>query len=388
MTYTVDLCRGWQKIGQAQAPEFGGDRRHLEAGQWKATAADAAVSWSEIDAVNEFGQPERRLATGTDVDTVRLVSDGQVVYSGEVAAGESSGFGGAESTTSSEGVRWSWSGVDEWHALAGRIAYPDPTMEAPWAVSHDVRNAQASTALAAFLYNNMGAGALSDRQVPVSIVDGFAGPSMQWSARLQPLSDLASRICRDAGLACRLERDFDGDLTVTIDQPRDLSARVVFAESDMSMLTCKWVPESANHTLAGGQGAGSSRTFRTASTGATGSARREQFSDQASLSSTAELQQSATATNALSAGTWSITAVPTDDASSRWGIGADIRVGDFVSIQVARRRHRVPVVAIGWSVSAERVQVRPVLGEATSDALKGIVRDVAGLASRFRTDVV
>src|SRR5690606_18747963 len=97
MAYSIDLCRGWERIGHltedASAFKFDGEIRDLEMGQWSLSAADSAINWADIEAVNEFGQTVTREAKPEDVTAIRLVDGNRIVYPGLVRP-HSSGFGG------------------------------------------------------------------------------------------------------------------------------------------------------------------------------------------------------------------------------------------------------------------------------------------------------
>lgn len=381
--WSLDLCAGWDRIGSVDTFEFSGVERWLEAGEWSASCAATTVEWSHY--LNVDGDAVPYLPT--DVDTVRLVRDGAIAFPGMVSAA-SSGSGGFERVSDVSGERWTWSGSDLWGLLSQRIVFPDPT-STTWALSHDVRTGVASSVVAAYLYNNAGLGALVDRRIPgFTIADQVAGETGQWSARLVPLSDLVQRICTDAEIGCWLTVSFEGAVTATVGGSRDLSERYVIADQgDFSTVKMRTVPASVTWTLAGGQGVGTARVFRTSTTPAVGLERIEQFSDQASLSTTQELQASATANTRLGAESFSVYGEVTDELAVTLRYGEQLQLGDLISIQVDGVRHKVPVTSARFEISADRQVVRPILGTATPDALRGLIRDVAGLADRFNRDI-
>lgn len=383
--WSVDLCRDWQRIGTVTAFEFHGVERFLEAGEWSLECAAEAVDWgstydSDLGRYVQHG-PE-------DVNTIRLVRDKVIVFAGYVAV-VSEGVGGLVISNDGSGLRFQWSGPDLWDLLKRRVAYPNPAADPPWGASHDVETGAASTVVAAYLNANMGVGSLPDRTV-----DGFAVDDQQtgmvgeWSARLQPLSDLVARICTDAELGCWLTIDWDGRVTATVGAPRNLADRYIFSDQgDLTNVQVRHVPASVTWTLAGGQGEGTSRVFRVASSGEAGAARREVFSDQSSLSSFEELLASASANTRLGGRSWSVYGEVADETAAALRYGSDLRLGDLVTIEVLGRRYVVPVTSAAIEVTAERRVVRPTLGTASPDELKGLIRDVANLAARFNRDI-
>ena len=387
-TWSVDLCHNWRRIATVtgSAYEFRAVHRWLEQGEWELTCPASAVEWGSIydERRDELVDP-----TPEDVNTVRLVNDGSIAFAGYVAA-LSEGSGGLEVVTTGDGQRYTWSGPDLWHLLAGYIAFPDPSTYQPWAVSHDVRTGRASSVIAAYLDHNLGSSALPERQAPgFTVVDQGAGPSDEWSARLAPLSHVVARICEQAEIGCWLSIDFDGNVTATIGAPRNLSERIVVSDQgDLSTVRVRHVPATATWVLAGGQGEGASRVFREAATPeATGQARREMFVDYSSLSSASELQRAANVQLRLGAESWSIYGEVTDELAATLRYGRDFRVGDLIGVEVDGRRHTVPVTSVTFEISASRQVVRPSLGTAAPNELVGLTRDVAGLADRFRTDI-
>lgn len=380
--FSVHLCQGWQRIGSLSGDAFAfeGVERELSPGEWQVSFPEGSPSWSSY--VNDDGDT---VPYGPrDVDTVRLMEDGAVRFAGFV--GEiSAGSGAATRSYTPAGVRWSIGGPDLWGLLATRLAYPDPSLASGWASSHDTRNLVASTALAEFLEFNIGASALTDRQVPgFGIVDAAVGSPGPWSARLQTLTEVAQRICADGGVTMRLTVDLAGQVVASIAAPRDLSAvHILSDQGDLTSVVSRYVPARSTFVLAGGTGTGTGRVFRSADDGQTGAARLERFSDQTSLSQTSELQASADATLIADGGSWAITGEISDEATLRVGFGRTVHVGDRVSVQSQGRRFPVPVTSVAWSITPERQVCRPKLGDAVPDAFNGLLLDVAGLSARF-----
>jgi hypothetical protein len=384
--WSIDLCQAWERIGTVDAYEFTGVTRNHELGEWTLSCAAGSVEWGtfEGDDGTETWRPE-------DVDTIRLVEGRTIRYAGYVGAptGASSGTGGLDRVQALDGERLTWSGPDLWDVLERRLAYPDPSSGPPWAVAHDERSGLASTALAGYLADNLGNTAVADRQVPgFAVIDGNVGPSGEWSARLQTLGALTRRICQDAGITCRLTVSFEGEITATITEGRDLSDTWTLSDQgDLVSIVTREVPETVTAVIAGGQGEGTARVFRAADKGDTGEARREVFSDQSALAASSEVQLAANAVNAAGSATWSVQAETTDETAALLAVGVDVQIGDRVAAIVAGRRFVVPITAATFEVTADRQVVRPTLGTAVPDELTGLIRDVAGLTDRLDTTI-
>lgn len=383
--WSVELCQGWQRIGQLSMSAswvFRGVRRWLQAGEWTLSFPEGEADFSQ------FTDGEGNLVRfrPSDVDTIRLVEDGKVRYWGYVFQA-SDGQGGAERIRDASGDRWTLSGPDLWHVLRSRLAFPDPTVQPPasWTVSHDERSGQASTVLAGYLEDNIGASGLIQREASFNAVDGQAGIIGSWSARLQTLGELTQRIADEGGITVSLT-ELNGTISATVGaQP---SAGVLVSDkADVTRLVTRDVPRRSTWVLAGGQGEGAGRVFRHANGQATGFDRFEIFTDQASLTTGAELQQAANARLAADADTWSVIVEVSDQAAQSLGFGRTIDVGANVTIEVDEQRHIVPVQSIAYDISAERQQINPTLGTAAPDLLQGLRRDVAGLEERFGRNI-
>lgn len=372
--YTIDLCRNWARIAEAPAAVFDGVIRNLALGEWRLTGAVAALAFQGA-------------YTLTDVDTIRLVRDADIVYAGYVAP-VASGVGGLNIVSTGDGDEFTLTGADAWSVLASRVAYPTPTTEPPWADSWDIRTGVASTCAAGYITANTGGATTADRQIPgLTVVDSNVGLSGSWSARLQPLDQLVARVCRDGHITCRMTVDYAGAVTVTLRSPNDRRATVVVSDQgDLTRIEHNIVPPSSTYVIAGGQGNLNARTFATAGS-ATGTARREVFADQSSLSTLTEVQQAATTTEAAAQATLTVRAQITDTAAAGLRYLADYDIGDTIAIEIGYVRYPVVIESITFHVSTERSVVRPVLGDAAPDLVTGLLRDVAGLQSRFDTQI-
>jgi hypothetical protein len=387
LVWTVDLLRQGQRVAMVEAFTFQGVERFNDTGEWSLETSPQGVTAWEPSGVTVNG---RELFYGPhDVDAVRLVYGSDLRFAGMVEP-VSNGVGGFESVSTGDDVQWRWSGPDLWGVLASRIAYPDPADGTPpWAVGYDLVTAVGSTALASYIDRNLGASATALRRwVGVEVEDTVVGTSGQWSARLQPLSELARRIATDAGIRCLPRLEFDGSIIFRLEAPVNLSAAVVFSDQgDLASIKMRRIPATATAVIAGGQGELDARTFAVADIGLPGSLRREQFSDQRSLVGTGELQRSANATLALGAATWVVDAEVSESVAGSFRYGRDFKVGDIIGIEIDNVRYAVPITSAQFEVGPSRQQVRPILGTGVPDELAGLLKDVSNLAARFDRDI-
>lgn len=372
--YSIDLCVGWVRVAECVDGVFDGVIRNLAAGEWRLTGATDALA---------FGGGYEL----ADIDTIRVVKGAAIVFAGYVTP-VTSGVGGLEVVKDASGDKFTLTGSDGWTVLASRLAYPSPFTDPPWANPWDVRTGIASSVAASYVLVNAGNAATASRQIPgLVVINGSTGLSGSWSARLQPLDQLVARICREGGITCRLVTSYTGALTVTLTSAADRRATVVLSDQgDLLRIQIVTVPESTTYVVAGGQGLLTSRTFATAGA-TTGVARREVFSNQSSLSTVAELQQSANATLASAAATITVRAEATDDAAARFQYLSDYDIGDTIAAEIEDVRYPAVVESVTVHIDPSRAVIRPVLGDASPDLVTGLIRDVAGLQSRFDTQI-
>lgn len=372
--HAIDLCVGWVKVAECVDGVFDGVVRNLAAGEWRLSGA--------VDALDFAGGFEL-----ADVDTVRVVRDTSVVFPGYVSP-VASGIGGLDVVKSAAGDMFTLTGSDAWSVLASRLVWPTPGTVPPWSDSWDAEAGLASTVASAYILNNAGNLALAARQIPgLTVVDGSAGLTGSWSGRLQPLDQHVARICKEGAIVCRFAVDFTGAVQVTLRKPADRSTTIVLSDQgDLTKIQTIEAPESTTFVVTGGQGALNARTFTTAGI-ATGAARREVFSDQSSLSTSTELQQSADATLAFAAATLTVRAEVADSAALRFQYLIDYDIGDTVAVEIEDVRYPVVVESVTVHVAPDRAVIRPVLGDASPNLVTGLIRDVANLASRFDTQI-
>jgi hypothetical protein len=372
--YTIDLCRNWARIAEAPAAVFDGVIHNLALGEWRLSGAVDAVT---VEAPYKI----------TDVDTIRVVRDADIVYAGWVAP-VTSGVGGLTINADAKGDTFTLTGSDAWSVLASRVAYPTPTTGPPWADGWDIRTGLASTVAAGYITANTGGGTTVDRRIPgLTVVDAGVGLTGSWSGRLQPLDQLVARVCREGGITCRMAVNYSGAITATLRTPNDRRTSIVVSDQgDLIKIEQVRSPASSTFVIAGGQGELTARTFATAGT-ATGTARREVFSDQSSLSTLTEVQQSANTAFATAAATLTVRADITDATAAGLRFMVDYDIGDTIAVELADVRYPAVIESVTVHVSPDRSVIRPVLGAAAPDLVTGLLRDVANLASRFDTNI-
>lgn len=374
LLYTIDLCHDWVRIGEAPAAVFDAVTRNLALGEWRLVGAVAALDF-------QTGH------TLTDVNTIRIVRDKDIVYSGYVAS-VASGTGGLHLVETADGQQFTLTGGDAWSVLNSRICYPTPATPPPWADSHDVRTGLASTAAAGYITANTGGATFAERQIPgLTVIDELAGSTGSWSARLQPLDQQVARVCRDGGITCRFVVDYAGAITATLRNPANRAGSIVISDQgDLTNIQHIVVPATATYVVSGGQGNLTARTFATAGT-ATGTARRERFDDESALSTATEVAQSATTKLAQGAATLTVRCELTDFAASKLRWLLDYDIGDTIAVEIDDVRYPVPIESVTFHIGPDRAVIRPVLGDAAPDLVTGLIRDVASLQNRFETTI-
>lgn len=375
MTATIDLCAGWNRIGEAPTATLEAVTRHLALGEWQMAGAVDALEFSSGRSI-------------TDVDTVRVVDGDRVVFSGLVAPVDAGGLGGLTITHDAEGERFEMVGPDAWGILASRLAYPTPTTGPPWADDHDVRTGVASTVAIEYLNANLGAGALADRVVPgTTLLDGLSGTSSTWSARLQRLDEWITSICVEGGITCRPTVGFNGGFVVYCGATRNRSTRIVLSDQgDLTSATATTTPPATTYVIAGGQGDLAARAF-VAVGGGVGLARREAFSDRSATPTVDELRRIALADLAEGGARTSVLAQLSDAASQRLTFLADYDVGDTLAVQLGASRYPVVVASVAITISPERRVIRPVFNEVATNPLTRLIAAVGDLEATNRINI-
>jgi hypothetical protein len=382
--WSVYLCQGWTRIAEATAYQFHGSQRLNAAGEWGLETSLAGVEFGwYLDDGDEWVQYDPR-----DVDTIRVVEDGEITYTGFVTE--------FKMVIDGEVERWTFNGVDLWQILEDRICFPDPTTEPPWPDSHDVVTATASAAITTYLQNNVGSEALEARQLPGGGIqdNGVSTDEVTWSARLQPLAAVVKRIADAGGVVVNIAVSAAGDYSFTVGPAVNRAQQIRLSDrGDLKRIEASFLPVTKTYTVTGGTGEGVDRLFKYADTGAVADGRKEQFSDLRSsstldavgeeISEVDELQADADMRNVLGAAQYRIHVEVTDEAAAALNYPHETGLGDIVTVDIKGVAYQVPLTEATFELTAERRQVHPVFGTAIPNALVGLDRDVADLGDRF-----
>jgi len=377
MTYRLDVCNNFTRIGVCDVFTFAGVDRRNETGEWQANIPAGGI---------EFGDGY----TIADVDSVivwdntgraaSIVSAGLLAPTGSVTTGISTGRGPG-------GVRWTLSGVDLFGVLGTRVAYPDPANDPPWSAAYDERTGPASTVAAGYIQDNIGSSALPDRAVTdLTVIDSVVGDVVSWSARLQPLSTLVTQICNAAGIVCRPRMTVPGEIVYQLTTGQDRTANTIISDRDMiGQVTVTEADARATFVIAGGSGETTARTFATANTGATGLDRLESFYDVSTLTGTSAVTLAASGSLLEQSAETAVdfdTLLPT-----MWRYRTDFDVGDLVTVEADEVRYSCLVDAVAFTITPAKASVRPMLGRTTNNEAAQIMRTLWGTAARFNTNI-
>lgn len=375
MTYTVDLCDGFDKVGEATAFQFDAVLRLLAVGEWQLVAPITGLDCPDVGAVDSVIVYDESALS-------RIVFAGIVRRVGGVD-------GGVTRIVAAEGTTLELRGVDIYGLLGQRQVWPTPTTAPPWADSHDVRSGVGSTVAAGYITANLGSGAIADRQIPgVTIVDPTVGATSTWSGRLQPLDEMVSRICRESGIVCSATMTAPGAFRFLFTSPNDLSNTIVFTDQgDLEELSRLVSPATASVVIAAGQGELTARQFASVDSGATGLERVETIYENTNITTQAGLLTAAAAQLTLQGEDVAVDGLVAADASQRVRFLDDYQLGDWLAVEVDSVRYTSQVEAVSFSLSADREVVRPVLGRATSDEALNLIRSVSNLESRFDNQI-
>lgn len=375
MTYTVDLCAGFEKVGEATAFELTAIVRLLAVGEWQLSAPITGLECDDVETVDS-------VIVYDDTTPARIVFAGLVRRVGGVD-------GGVAREVKSDGTTIEFRGVDVYGLLAQRQVWPSPAMTPPWSSAYDTRTGVGSTCAAGYITANLGSGALAARQIPgVTVIDSGVGTSGTWTGRLQPLDEFVGRICRESGVICVATLAAPGAYRFTFRTAADLSGSLIFTDQgDLEELSRLVTPGSASFVLGAGQGELTARTFATADTGVTGLDRVEQVYENTNIVSLASLQQAVNTELVLQGVDVSVDGVLAADATQRIRYLDDYDLGDWLGVEVDHVRYASQVEGVSFSLTANRELVAPVLGRAATNDVLSIIRNVSKLESRFDSQI-
>lgn len=371
MTYSVDLCDGFVKVGEATAFELTAVLRLLAVGEWQLSAPLVGLECADIGQVDS-------IIVYDDSAVARIVFAGLIRKVGGVD-------GGVTRVVAAEGTRLEFRGVDIYGLLAQRQVWPTPTTASPWADSHDVRSGVGSTVAAGYITSNIGSAAVAARQVAgVTVVDPSVGASSTWSGRLQPLDQMVGRVCRESGIVCLATMTAPGAYRFLFQSPHDLSNTIVFTDQgDLEELSRLVAPATATYIVAAGQGDLTARSFAIADSGATGLDRVETIYENTNITTSPGLTTAANTELILQGEDIAVDGLVATGAAQRVRFIDDYQLGDWLGIEVDSVRYASQVEAVTFSLTAEHEVVRPVMGRASTNDALNVLRDVASIASRL-----
>jgi hypothetical protein len=375
---TIELCDGaFNKLHELETGELTAVTRLNEPGEWRV----------------DFQLDEVPRETLLGVATVLVRDESRVMFAGYRfgTGGGLAGLGGIEMRISNDGRRGSVEGLDTWYWLTSRLVFPDPAAEEPWSVEADVRSGMGGTVLAGFVEDNVGPSALTDRQFAgLTVAAAAVGAIGEWSGRLEPLAELATRIAKESGIVVypTLTNIAERLPIVRIRAASDRSAEMVVADiADLADAEARVVNATATWVLAAGSGEGAARMFRSSDGGFSGINRREMLVEAANSTTSNELYQVANATRVENSFALYVSGRTNALAAEQYRYLTDYELGDLVTVQVSGLRFVVPITAIELAVTPGRVVETPVLGTYTPNRLKGMQEAILLLERRNDTNI-
>ena len=270
------------------------------------------IQWTSIDATARHLEPGSASITcaatpqvmgelATDGRLAVVVHDGAVFVAGPVEKPHGDYVWSASEGDAVEPGVVTFHMADYLALVAGRVNYPDPA--AAWTAQTTVADyaatGVASTVLRNLVNVNAGPGALTSRRVPHLVMgtDPAVGPTIDVSARAQPLLDVARSIVTRAGGLIGFRTVYDQaarQVTFDVFSTVDRSNSVKFSRSLGNLRSVQFSTEipSATTVLVAGQGVGTARTMveRTSSAAEAAFWRIEEFRDARSDATTALLE--------------------------------------------------------------------------------------------------
>lgn len=372
VTVTVELCDNqFHRLWELRTGVFEGVTRVNEPGQWR---VEMHLDEVPRDLLSQIGAV--------------VVRDGtRMLFAGYRRAVDAA-TGGTTRTVAETERTAAIEGVDCWYWLTSRLVFPNPVTDEPWDRTSDVRAGAGGTKIAEFIDWNADTSALAARQIPNLVVASEPiGTIGEWTGRLDQLSTLVARIADESGLIVEPLIREDRLPRIEVRQASDHTKDVVLTDlADLAEAEQRDVPARSTWVLAGGSGSGASRMFRSAG-GGSGLDRIETFTEQSNATTSNELYQIAEAHRRDDGFAFYVSGRTAATATEQYVYVTDYRLGDLVTVQVQGIRFTVPITAVNISVTAERSTETPVLGTYTPDRLRGMKRDLLGLADRFDANI-
>lgn len=270
---------------------------------------------------------------------------------------------------------YTFEGTDDSIILGQRLAYPTPTTADVTAqtTANDVRSGTASTVMRAYVDANIGPSAPAPRKIPALTLatDPLSGSTVYGSARFDVLGELLTGLAAVDGLGFDVLQQGDS-LEFRVYVPTDKSDEIRMDVANDTLTSTKFSFSAPGATLAivGGEGQGTSRTFRQVTTASSTSAqaawnqRIEVFLDQNNTSDTNELDQAGLETLAeVGATQVSLEVVPSSDTTMVYGV--DWNLGDLVTVVVDEDQLSATVTSVAIKIQADGVYVGATVGNPT-----------------------
>lgn len=356
------------------AVDPGGVRR----GQLHPIAAKAVVRDADLGTWTVTVDASDDLAARVTAGWRVIIQDDTLAISGRVRA--------IDWATSGAAIDKTLTGVDELHALAARVVYPNPA-KAPAVQdrSHWTMTAPAETLIRELAWRNTGSAALLARRTPrfVTAASQGRGRSMKVSERFGNLLEVSRKIARAGGITFSALDEGD---TILLRQriPRDLSRQVRFTDLNGGLVDGKigLVGPTVTAAIVAGQGEGADRQIsEVVAETDLWQCRIETLVDRRDTSDGAVQDEAGieAVTEGAATATASMDVVEIPGAV----LGIDYQLGDTVTAQLADASVSAPVRAaeITWDGHGRTVALT--LGDAPDERAPAWLRRVRDLTTRL-----
>lgn len=276
-----------------------------------------------------------------------VVEDGATIFSGPVDSGAGGAAVARRELVDDNGAvsdQVTVTGSDDMVWLADRVAHPSPASGDVSVQAYDARAGVASTVIAQYINANCGAGALPARRVTGLVLDTdqVAGAFVTGQGRWQNLGQLVTELGKQGDVNVTVLQDARR-LLVTVVAPVDRSQSVVFSPAlgNVVKVVVETTRSAASAVYVAGRGEGVARAVVEAA----GPGRRiEQFVDRRDVDNAPELAVIAGTEIVDRVGVTSVSVVPVESGSFRFGV--DYQLGDMVGVKVDEGRTSQRIVAV------------------------------------------